>query len=378
MSPSGAGAGPLTIGVVKEVAAGERRVAMVPAVVSRLTALGVTVLVETGAGAGAFAADSAYTQAGAGIADAAALEAGADVVLCLNWPDEQRLGRLRPGALLIGLLAPAGHPQQVAAGHARGLRLASLDLLPRTLSRAQPMDALSSQAGIAGYRAAILAANVYGGYFPMLMTAAGTAKPAQVLVLGAGVAGLAAIGTARRLGALVSGYDIRPQTRDEVRSMGAQFLELGGAPATGDGTGGYARELTEAEREAQQAALQARIGEFDVVITTAQVPGRTPPVLVTAEALKGMRPGSVVVDLACGPLGGNVDGSAPERSVVVGDGVTVIGAGNLPATMAQGASAAYARNVTALVAHLVRDGALVLDPADEITAAILVKPEETA
>jgi len=160
--------------------------------------------------------------------------------------------------------------------------------------------------------------------------------------------------------------------------MGAQFLELGGAPATGDGTGGYARELTEAEREAQQAALQARIGEFDVVITTAQVPGRTPPVLVTAEALKGMRPGSVVVDLACGPLGGNVDGSAPERSVVVGDGVTVIGAGNLPATMAQGASAAYARNVTALVAHLVRDGALVLDPADEITAAILVKPEETA
>jgi len=378
MSPSGAGAGPLTIGVVKEVAAGERRVAMVPAVVSRLTALGVTVLVETGAGAGAFAADSAYTQAGAGIADAAALEAGADVVLCLNWPDEQRLGRLRPGALLIGLLAPAGHPQQVAASHARGLRLASLDLLPRTLSRAQPMDALSSQAGIAGYRAAILAANVYGGYFPMLMTAAGTAKPAQVLVLGAGVAGLAAIGTARRLGALVSGYDIRPQTRDEVRSMGAQFLELGGAPATGDGTGGYARELTEAEREAQQAALQARIGEFDVVITTAQVPGRTPPVLVTAEALKGMRPGSVVVDLACGPLGGNVDGSAPERSVVVGDGVTVIGAGNLPATMAQGASAAYARNVTALVAHLVRDGALVLDPADEITAAILVKPEETA
>ena len=378
MSPSGAGAGPLTIGVVKEVAAGERRVAMVPAVVSRLTALGVTVLVETGAGAGAFAADSAYTQAGAGIADAAALEAGADVVLCLNWPDEQRLGRLRPGALLIGLLAPAGHPQQVAASHARGLRLASLDLLPRTLSRAQPMDALSSQAGIAGYRAAILAANVYGGYFPMLMTAAGTAKPAQVLVLGAGVAGLAAIGTARRLGALVSGYDIRPQTRDEVRSMGAQFLELGGAPATGDGTGGYARELTEAEREAQQAALQARIGEFDVVITTAQVPGRTPPVLVTAEALKGMRPGSVVVDLACGPLGGNVDGSAPERSVVVGDGVTVIGADNLPATMAQGASAAYARNVTALVAHLVRDGALVLDPADEITAAILVKPEETA
>ncbi len=376
-SPNGAGGGPLTIGVVKEVAAGERRVAMVPAVLPRLIALGVTVLVETGAGAGAFAADSAYAQAGASVADASVLDERADVLLCLGWPDPDRLARLRPGTLVVGLLAPASNPEPVAVCQRHGIQVASMDLVPRTLSRAQPMDALSSQAGIAGYRAVLLAANTYGGYFPMLMTAAGTAKPAQVLVLGAGVAGLAAIGTARRLGALVSGYDIRPQTRDEVRSMGAQFLELGETPA-GDGTGGYARELTAAEREAQQTALQTRMSEFDVVITTAQVPGRKPPVLVTAEALKGMRPGSVVVDLACGPLGGNVEGSAPEQSVVVGDGVTVLGAGTLPAAMAPGASAAYARNITALMAHLIRDGALVLDPADEITGAILVAPAEAA
>jgi NAD(P) transhydrogenase subunit alpha len=233
------------------------------------------------------------------------------------------------------------------------------------------MDALTSQANIAGYKAVLVAADAYGRYFPMMMTAAGTARPAQVLVLGVGVAGLAAIGTARRLGALVTGYDIRPETREEVRSVGARFLDLPGV-SSGGGEGGYARALTDEERQAQQAALQQRIGDFDVVITTAQVPGRRPPLLVTQEALKGMRPGSVVVDIAAGQLGGNVEGSKPEATEVVADGVRLVGAGNLPSAMAAGSSSAYARNITALVTHLVRDGEPIVDLTDEIQAALVM------
>jgi NAD(P) transhydrogenase subunit alpha len=257
----------------------------------------------------------------------------------------------------------------------RGVTAISLDLLPRTLSRAQSMDALTSQANIAGYKAALVAADAYGRYFPLLMTAAGTAKPAQVLVLGAGVAGLSALGTCRRLGAQVTGYDIRPETRDEVTSVGARFLDLAGVTVA-NGVGGYARALRDEERQAQQEALQQRIGEFDVVITTAQVPGRRPPVLVTAEAVKGMRPGSVVVDLAAGPLGGNVEGSEPDRDVLLADGVRVIGAGNLASAMAPGASAAYARNIAALVAHLMPGGDPVIDPADEVIGPMLVTKGE--
>jgi NAD(P) transhydrogenase subunit alpha len=247
----------------------------------------------------------------------------------------------------------------------------SLELLPRTLSRAQSMDVLSSQANVAGYKAALVAADAYGRYFPMLMTAAGTSRPAQVLVLGAGVAGLQAIGTARRLGAVVTGYDVRPAAQADVRSLGARFLELPGT-VTDSGRGGYARALDEQERRAQQHALAERIAGFDVVITTAQVPGRVPPVLVTAEALAGMRPGSVVVDLAAGPLGGNVAGSEPDRTVRLAAGVTVIGAGNLPAEMPAAASTGYARNLTALLGLLVHDGTLQLDLAEEIQAAVVV------
>jgi H+-translocating NAD(P) transhydrogenase subunit alpha len=362
------------IGVVKESAPGERRVAVVPAVVPRLRDLGANVIVENDAGIGAFLPDSAYVEAGAGVAEGGPLDGLADVLLCVGPPGPQRLARLRAGQVLVGLLNPLGNPDLVATCAARGVTAVSLDLLPRTLSRAQSMDALTSQASIAGYKAAVVAADAYGSYFPMLMTAAGTAKPAQVLVLGVGVAGLAAIGTARRLGAVVTGYDIRPETRDEVRSVGARFLELAGVTVA-DGVGGYARALTDEEREAQQEALQVAISDFDVVITTAQVPGRTPPLLVTQEAIKGMRPGSVVVDLAAGPLGGNVEGAQPDRTVVVADGVTVIGAGNLPSAMAPGASAAYARNVTALTAHLVRDAAVAIDLDDEIQASVVVTHE---
>ena len=358
------------LGVVKESEPGERRVAAVPAVVPRLTALGLDVLVEHDAGVGAFHPDSAYAEAGATCVDAHTLDARADIVWCVGPPPPERL---RAGQMLLGLLSPDGNPELVAALAARGVTALSLDRLPRTLSRAQSMDALTSQANIAGYKAAILAADTYGGYFPLLMTAAGTARPAQVLVLGAGVAGLAAIGTARRLGAVVTGYDIRPETREEVQSLGARFLDLG--VTVSDGVGGYARALTDEEREAQQEALQERIGDFDVVITTALVPGRRPPLLVTEEALKGMRPGSVVVDIAAGRFGGNVEGVPVDGTVVVDDGVTVVGAGRLASAMAPAASAAYARNLSALTAHLVRDGAPVVDLADDIVGAITVTHE---
>ncbi len=290
------------------------------------------------------------------------------MLACVSPPDD---AALHPGQVLLGLLQPLARPDLMGDLARAGVTAVSLDLLPRTLSRAQSMDALTSQASVAGYKAALVAADAYGGYFPMMMTAAGTVKPASVLVLGAGVAGLQAIGTARRLGAVVTGYDVRPETRQEIASLGARFLDLGTAVEAA-GAGGYARELTTAERGAQQRALDERIAAFDVVITTAAVPGRRPPVLVTEEALKGMRPGSVVVDLASGPLGGNVALSRPDTSMETGNGVTVIGAGSLPARMPIAASTAYARNVAATLGEFVRDGALAVDPGDELQAAIVV------
>jgi NAD(P) transhydrogenase subunit alpha len=360
----------IKVAVLQERAPSENRVALVPEVISRVLAAGMTVTVEAGAGTRAFFSDSAYAQAGATVRPGMEATDAADIVLCLNPPASEQLARLRPGQALIGLLGVRTNPSLVAQLAAAGLTAISLDLLPRTLSRAQSMDALTSQANVAGYKAVLVAAAAYGRYLPMLMTAAGTAKPAAVLVLGAGVAGLQAIGTARRLGAVVTGYDVRPQTRAEVESLGARFLEL---PAVGGaGEGGYARALTEAEQAAQQQALDERIAGFDIVITTAQVPGGRPPILVTDAALKAMRPGSVLVDLACGPLGGNVEGSQNECTLVLHDGVTVIGAGNLPATVPAAASTAYARNLSALLGELVRDGELRLDRSDEVIGAVLV------
>ena len=292
----------------------------------------------------------------------------ADVLACVSPADD---AALHSGQVLLGLLQPLVRPDLIGDLARTGVTAISLDLLPRTLSRAQSMDALTSQASVAGYKAVLVAADAYGGYFPMMMTAAGTVKPATVLVLGAGVAGLQAIGTARRLGAIVTGYDVRPETRQEIASLGARFLDLGTAVEAA-GAGGYARELTAAERDAQQRALDERIAAFDIVITTAAVPGRRPPVLVTEEALKDMRPGSVVVDLASGPLGGNVALSQPDTAVETGNGVTVIGAGSLPAQMPIAASTAYARNVAATLGEFMRDGALTIDPGDELQAAIVV------
>jgi H+-translocating NAD(P) transhydrogenase subunit alpha len=361
----------MKVAVVKESAPGERRVALVPETVPRLTAAGLEVLVEQGAGDAAWFPDDAYQAAGATIAKTADLYAAADVILTVTRPDEAAIGRLRAGQTVVGMLAPLVTPQLARQLADKGVTAVSLDLLPRTLSRAQGMDALSSQANVAGYKAALVAAEAYGRFFPLLITAAGTARPAKLLVLGAGVAGLQAIGTARRLGAQVSGYDVRPASKGEVESLGAAFLELTSVLSAA-GEGGYARELTAEERDAQQAELAAHIARHDVVITTAQVPGRRPPLLVTEDAVAAMAAGSVIVDMGASALGGNVAGSAPGQTVVTANGVTIIGATNLPATVPTAASNAFSRNVSALLLHMTVDGALQIDTTDEIQAGVVI------
>jgi NAD(P) transhydrogenase subunit alpha len=361
----------MKVAVVKENAPGERRVALVPETVPKLQAAGAEVLIENGAGQAAWFPDSAYADVGAVIVTAAELYAQADVILTVTRPGPDTVPRLRAGQALFGMLSPLTNPELARDLAAAGVTAVSLDGLPRTLSRAQPMDALSSQANIAGYKAAVIAAATYGRFFPLLITAAGTARPARVLVLGAGVAGLQAIGTARRLGAVVSGYDVRPATKSEVESVGATFIELTSVgPAAGEG--GYARALTEEERAAQQAELAGHIARHDVVITTAQVPGRRPPLLVTEDALKAMTPGSVIVDMGASALGGNVTGSVPGETVVTDGGVTVIGADNLPATVPAAASAAFARNISSVLLHMMSEGALAVDTGDEIQAGVVI------
>jgi NAD(P) transhydrogenase subunit alpha len=361
----------MKLGVVKETGPGESRVALVPEVIGKLRGAGVDVLVEAGAGNGAWFADSAYAGAGATVVSRHELLADADLVVTVGRPDEQVVAGLAEGKAVLGMLNTLAEPRLAAALAARGVTAISLDGLPRTLPRAQSMDALTSQANVAGYKAAIIAAGAFGRFFPLLITAAGTARPAKVLVLGTGVAGLQAIGTARRLGAVVSAYDVRPQTKTEVQSLGATFIELASVgPAAGEG--GYARELTSEERQAQQAELTAHIARHDVVITTAQVPGRRPPLLVSEDALKAMTAGSVVVDMGSSPLGGNVANSLPGETTVTENGVTVIGAQNLAATVPTAASSAFARNVTALVLHMVSGGALAIDLSDEIQAGVVI------
>lgn len=358
--------GCLTVGVPRETAPGERRVALVPDTVRELRAAGFAVLVESGAGAAAFFADDAYAAAGAELVTAAELYDSAGAVVTVGRP----AGCLHHGQLVIGLLSAFGDPRYVRQLAEAGVTAVSFEGLPRRLSRAQPMDALTSQANVAGYKAVLVAAGAYGGYLPMLVTAAGTARPARILVLGAGVAGLQAMATARRLGAVVSAYDIRPESRDEVVSVGAAFLDIT-APA-GAGEGGYARALTEGEQRAQRSALAAHLGRHDIVITTALVPGRRPPLLIDEESVKAMAPGSVVVDAARGPLGGNVSVSRPDTTLVTDEGVTVIGAGNLAASVPVAASMAYSRNASALLRHLVRDGAPAIDLTDEIQAGVVL------
>ncbi len=361
----------MRIGVARETAPGERRVALVPDALAKLQQAGAEVVVEAGAGRGALIPDSAYTDAGAKIVSTDELYKTSDVIVRVQKPAGDEVKHLRSGQAVVGLLQPLLDPKLMEQLAKAGVSAISLDAIPRTLSRAQSMDALSSQANVGGYKAVLTAAGAFGRYFPLLTTAAGTAKPANVLILGIGVAGLQAIGTARRLGAVVKAYDVRPETAEQAESLGAQFVRLK-TQIDATGAGGYARELTAEERAAQQAELNEVIGGMDVVITTAQVPGRKPPVLVTADAVAKMKPGSVIVDMAASALGGNCELSKAGEEIVTDNLVTIISPENLPATMPIGSSQFYARNLSALLLQLIKDGALNLDPADEIAGPVTI------
>jgi H+-translocating NAD(P) transhydrogenase subunit alpha len=361
----------MKVGVARETAPGERRVALVPEALGRLAQAGWEILVEAGAGSGASIPDSAYVDAGAKVVPTEQLYAQSDVVVRVQRPSAAEVARLRSGQTVIGLLQPLLAPRMMGDLAGRGVTAISLDAIPRTLSRAQSMDALSSQANVGGYKAVLIAADAYGRYFPLLTTAAGTAKPANVLILGIGVAGLQAIGTARRLGAIVKAYDVRPETAEQAESLGAQFVRLKTA-IDATGAGGYARALTPEEQAAQQQELNAVIAGMDIVITTAQVPGRKPPLLVTADAVRAMKSGSIVVDMAASGLGGNVELSKAGETVVTDNGVTIFAPENLPATMPAGASAFYARNLSSLLLHMTKEGALEVDLTDEIGGPVTI------
>ena len=352
----------MKIGVPKEIVPGERRVALTPDATAALVKSGLQVVVERGAGEGAFHSDAAFEAAGARIV--ADIYTEADVVLKVQKPTLDEVDRLREGTVLVSFLQALTSADLVQRLAARRITSFGMEGIPR-ISRAQKMDALSSQANIAGYRAALIAAESLAKFFPMMMTAAGTVFAARTLVMGAGVAGLQAIATARRLGAQVWGYDVRPAVKEQVESLGAKFLVLELAVADAEDKSGYAKALSADAARRQQELLAEKTKDFDVVITTALVPGRPAPRLVTKETVAGMRPGSVIVDLAA-EAGGNCELTQPDKVVVVERGVTIHGPTNLPATMPVHASQLYARNVTELLRELVKDGALALDFDDEV------------
>ena len=361
----------MRVAVPKEIEPGERRVALVPEIVEKLAAGGFDVAVEQSAGDAATFSDSEYREAGAQVVGLGELFAGAEGVVKVQKPSAEEVERLPEGSILIAFLQPLADPEGIERLARRGVTGFALESIPR-ITRAQPMDALSSQATVSGYKAVLLAAERLPRFFPMLMTAAGTVPPAKVLVLGAGVAGLQAIATARRLGAVVSGYDVRPVVREQVESLGAAFLDLG---VVGEETsGGYAHELSDDEQRRQQEELEHRVSDFDVVVTTALIPGRPAPKLIPASAVEAMREGSVIVDLAA-EAGGNCELTEPGEDVVR-EGVTIVGNTNLPSTVPVHASQLYSRNVQALLTHLAPDGELTLDWDDEITAGACVTRRE--
>jgi NAD(P) transhydrogenase subunit alpha len=350
----------MRVGVARERAPGERRVALVPETVGKLAATGFDVVVEPGAGEAASFPDDTYAAAGATLGS----PWDAEAVVTVRNPDASRL---REGQILIGFLDPLADRESVERLAEQGIVAFAMESIPRT-TRAQSMDALSSQATVGGYKAALLAAEHLPRFFPMLMTAAGTVPPAKVLVIGAGVAGLQAIATARRLGAVVTGFDVRPVVREQIESLGAGWLDLGVGGAEAEG--GYARELTPDEIAAQQRALEEKMSDFDVVITTAAVPGRAAPKIIPASAVRAMRAGSVIIDLAA-ETGGNCELTRPGE-IVADSGVTIVGTTNLASTMPYHASTLYSRNVQALLLHLAPGGELNLDWSDEITAGACV------
>lgn len=365
----------MIVAVPRETAANERRVALVPETVSRLVKAGVGVAVERGAGTAAAFPDEVYERAGASIADdPASLLGKADIVACVARPSDAVLGGTRPGMTLVGFLQPLSDPSYAQTLAQRGVTALAMELIPR-ITRAQSMDALSSQSNIAGYKAVLLAASALPKFFPMLTTAAGTIPPAKALVLGAGVAGLQAIATARRLGAVVSGYDVRAAVREQVQSLGASFLEFDVGDA--EGSGGYAKELNAEQQERQRTWMIEQIGKNDVVITTALVPGRRAPVLISAAAVAAMQPGSVIVDLAA-EAGGNCELTAPDQVRVTDNGVTIIGTTNLASTMPYHASQLYSRNIFALLSPWIKDGVLTIDMNDEIAKGAVIAHDGAA
>ena len=364
----------MNIAIPKEIAAGERRVALIPESVKRLVTNEISVLVESGAGSAAGYPDDAYTQAGATIVSGpSGLWARADVVLKIHMPQAHPTGKHElewygEGKIVIGNLQPMVNPDGVRRLAERKVTSLSLDMLPR-ITRAQSMDVLSSQSTVAGYKAVLLAAAELGKFFPMLVTAAGTIAPSKVLVLGAGVAGLQAIATARRLGAVVSAFDVRPAVKEQVESLGARFLEAPTDQAAED-VGGYAKELSEEQHRRELELIHAHIKEMDAVITTALIPGRPAPELITEAMVRDMRPGSVIVDLAA-EMGGNC-ALTQKGETVEAHGVTIMGRLNLPSTMPTHASQMYSKNITTFLQHLLEDGSLKLDFEDEITAATCI------
>lgn len=360
---------PVIVGVARETATGERRAALSPETCRKLVAAGATVRVQPGIGSGAFFPDEAYAAAGAQLAEDAT--ADADLVACVQPPSNAAIAAMKPGAVLVGSLHPQADPERGEALRARGIVAFPLERLPRT-TRAQAMDVLSSQAGMAGYKAVLIAAQLAPRFFPMLTTAAGTIRPSKVLIVGAGVAGLQAIATAKRLGAQVEGFDVRPETREQIESLGGKFLDLGVSAA---GEGGYARALTDEERAEQQRRLAEHLKNIDVVVCTAAVPGRPAPKIVSAAMVAGMKPGSVIVDLAA-ETGGNCELTRPGENMESG-GVTIAGPLNLASMGAQHASEMYARNVFNFVSLLLKDGALAFDWGDELLAKT-VWPERAA
>ncbi|HTZ54747.1 MAG TPA: Re/Si-specific NAD(P)(+) transhydrogenase subunit alpha [Candidatus Acidoferrum sp.] len=355
---------PMIVAVPREAASNERRVALVPETVTKLIQAGGSVRVQRDAGTAAAFPDAFYTQAGASIVDdPAALVSDADLVVTVGKPAPNVLAAMRKNATLVGFLNPLGDPAYVETLKNDGITALAMEMIPR-ITRAQSMDALSSQSNIAGYKAVLLAAGALPKFFPMLTTAAGTIPPAKVLILGAGVAGLQAIATARRLGAVVSGYDVRAVVKEQVQSLGATFLEFD-LGESAEGAGGYAKELTPEQQERQRAWMVEQIGKNDVVITTALVPGRKAPILVSDAAIAAMKPGSVIVDIAA-EAGGNTTLTKAGETVVSPNGVSILGAVNLPSTMPYNASQLYSRNVYALISPFIKDGAFTLDFEDEV------------
>ena len=353
----------VTIGVARETAPGERRTALTPETCRKFVAAGATVRVQRGLGQGAHIPDQAYADAGADLVDSAsAAHAQADVVLCVQAPAAAAIAELKPGAVLVGMLHPQADALRADAIATRGVVAFPLEKLPRT-TRAQAMDVLSSQAGMAGYKAVLIGAQLAPRFFPMLTTAAGTIRPSKVLVVGAGVAGLQAIATAKRLGAQVEGFDVRPETREQIESLGGRFLDLGVSAA---GEGGYARQLTDDERAEQQRRLAEHLKGVDVVVCTAAVPGRPAPKIISADMARGMRPGSVIVDLAA-ETGGNCELTQPGRTVEIG-GVAIAGPLDLASSGALHSSEMYARNVYNFASLLLRDAVLAFDWDDELLA----------